>query len=74
MLDNIPINKLNVRWLRSKLGLVSQEPTLFDNTIAENIAYGDNTRTVSMNEIIAAARNANIHNFIKSLPQVWKSL
>lgn len=52
------------------MGIVSQEPILFDTTIAGNIAYGDNSRVVSMDEIIAAARQANIHNFIESLPSV----
>ena len=61
---------MNVAWLRSQLGLVSQEPTLFGYSIRENIAYGDNSRQVSMDEIIAAARQANIHNFIETLPQV----
>lgn len=45
-----------------------QEPVLFDRTIAENIAYGDNSRTVSEQEIITAAKSANIHDFIVSLP------
>ena len=57
--------------LRSKLSIVSQEPVLFDKTIAENIAYGDNSRTVSMDEIIAAAKVANAHNFVSQLPLVW---
>ena len=52
------------------MGIVSQEPILFDATIRENIAYGDNSREVPMNEIIEAARNANIHSFIDSLPEV----
>ena len=50
---------------------MDQEPALFDRCITENIAYGDNTRDVPMEEIIEAARNANIHNFISSLPQVY---
>lgn len=54
--------------LRSKIGIVSQEPHLFDKTIAENIAYGDNSREVHMEEIIEAAKMANIHSFIASLP------
>ncbi|XP_063224733.1 multidrug resistance protein homolog 49-like [Bacillus rossius redtenbacheri] len=58
-----------LRTLRSQLGLVSQEPTLFDRTIAENIAYGDNDRAVPMEEVIEAAKKANIHSFITSLPQ-----
>lgn len=56
--------------LRSKLSVVSQEPVLFDRTIAENIAYGDNTRKFSITEIIEAAKLANAHNFISKLPLV----
>ena len=41
-------------------------------SLAENIAYGDNTREVPMEEVIAAARKANIHQFITNLPQVRK--
>lgn len=52
------------------MGIVSQEPILFDYSIRENIAYGDNSREVSMDEIVKAAKMANIHNFISSLPQV----
>ena len=62
------IKQLNVPFVRSKLGIVSQEPVLFDRTIAENIKYGDNTRDVSMEEVIEAARKANIHSFVSSLP------
>lgn len=61
---------MNVQWLRKNLGLVSQEPTLFDASIAYNIAYGDNEREVPMSEVIEAARKANAHDFIASLPQV----
>ncbi|CAH1798731.1 unnamed protein product [Owenia fusiformis] len=67
--DGSELSSLNISWLRSQIGIVSQEPILFDCTIAENIAYGDNQREVSMQEIIEAARSANIHNFIQSLPQ-----
>ena len=49
---------------------MSQEPVLFGGSIAENIAYGDNTREVSKDEIEAAAKAANIHSFINSLPMV----
>lgn len=55
--------------MRSKLGIVSQEPVLFDRSIAENIQYGDNERDVSMEEVIAAARKANIHEFVAALPE-----
>ncbi|KAL3831884.1 hypothetical protein ACJMK2_023581 [Sinanodonta woodiana] len=67
-LDKYNVKDLNLHWLRSQIGIVSQEPVLFGTSIAENIAYGDNSRTVSMDEIIAAARKANIHTFIESLP------
>ena len=43
---------------------------LFDRTLAENIQYGDNEREVSMDDVVDAARRANIHSFIASLPQV----
>lgn len=69
-LDNMDLKELNIHWLRAQIGIVSQEPVLFDCTLAENIAYGDNSRTVSMEEIEAAARSANIHSFIDTLPQV----
>jgi ABC-type multidrug transport system fused ATPase/permease subunit len=69
-LDGHDIKQLNIQWLRSQIGIVSQEPTLFDCSIAENIAYGDNSRQVPMEEIVAAARMANIHNFIETMPQV----
>jgi ABC-type multidrug transport system fused ATPase/permease subunit len=47
---------------------VSQEPIVFDLTIAENISYAK--ENISMEQIIEAATKANIHEFIKQLPQV----
>ncbi|XP_059615121.1 multidrug resistance protein homolog 49-like [Phlebotomus argentipes] len=68
-LDGTPISEFSLGRLRSYLGLVSQEPVLFDRTIAENIAYGDNSREVPMDEIIQAAKEAKIHSeFITKLP------
>ena len=67
-IDNVSINKVSADTLRSNVGIVSQEPVLFNQTIAENIAYGDLTRTIAIEEIIDVARKANIHNFIVSLP------
>ncbi|NXN95193.1 MDR3 protein, partial [Rhinopomastus cyanomelas] len=64
LLDGQNAKTLNVQWLRAQIGIVSQEPMLFDCTIAENIAYGDNSREVSQEEIVKAAKEANIHSFI----------
>ncbi|NXY59778.1 MDR1 protein, partial [Callaeas wilsoni] len=64
---------LHLQWLRSRLGLVSQEPILFDCSIAENIQYGDNSRVVSQEEIEEAAKAANIHAFIEKLPEKYNT-
>ena len=69
-IDGIESSDYNVQYLRSQMGIVSQEPVLFDCSIAENIAYGDNSRKVEMSEVIQAAKEANIHNFITELPNV----
>ncbi|CAF0927629.1 unnamed protein product [Rotaria sordida] len=71
LIDGIDIRRLNLHWIRSQFGLVSQEPILFDLTIAENIAYG--LENVPMEDIINAARKANIHRFIEQLPQGYET-
>ncbi|XP_063564719.1 phosphatidylcholine translocator ABCB4 isoform X2 [Gorilla gorilla gorilla] len=73
LLDGQEAKKLNVQWLRAQLGIVSQEPILFDCSIAENIAYGDNSRVVSQDEIVSAAKAANIHTFIETLPHKYET-
>lgn len=65
--------KMNLQTLRTQLGIVSQEPNLFDTTIAENIAYGANHLRVEMDAIVEAAKSANIHNFISSLPKGYET-
>ncbi|NXB80580.1 MDR1 protein, partial [Donacobius atricapilla] len=71
--DGFDTKSLHLQWLRSRLGLVSQEPILFDCSIAENIQYGDNSRVVSQEEIEAAAKAANIHAFIEKLPEKYNT-
>ncbi|CAF1295721.1 unnamed protein product [Rotaria sordida] len=71
LLDGIDIRKLNLHWVRSQFGLVSQEPILFDLTIAENIAYG--LKSVPLEDIINAARKANIHQLIEQWPQGYET-
>ena len=75
-LEGVDIRDLNIAWLRSQIGIVSQEPVLFDASIAENIRYGALFREVSDEEVISAAKAANIHSFIETLPQVglWVEL
>ncbi|KAL5852914.1 hypothetical protein ACOSQ3_008032 [Xanthoceras sorbifolium] len=67
-LDRIEIEKLQVKWLRQQMGLVSQEPVLFNDTIRANIAYGKEGNATET-EVIEAAELANAHNFISSLKQ-----
>ena len=67
-LDGVELKTLKLNWLRQQIGLVSQEPVLFNETIRENIAYGKNG-TATEEEIIAAARSSNAHDFISALPQ-----
>uniref|UniRef100_A0A4W4E949 ATP-binding cassette, sub-family B (MDR/TAP), member 4 n=1 Tax=Electrophorus electricus TaxID=8005 RepID=A0A4W4E949_ELEEL len=73
MLDIHDAKQLNIHWLRSQIGIVSQEPVLFDCSLAENIAYGDNSRQVAPEEVEQAARAANIHSFIEGLPQKYQT-
>lgn len=70
MLDGHDIRDLSLTWLRSQLGYVQQEPVLFNLSIRDNIAYGDNLRDASNEDIEQAAKKANIHDLIVSLPEV----
>ncbi|KAM8857473.1 bile salt export pump isoform 1-T1 [Synchiropus picturatus] len=71
LIDGHNSQRVNVPFLRSQIGLVSQEPVLFDCSIADNIQYGDNTRTIGMEEIIAAAKKAYLHDFVMTLPNKY---
>ncbi|CAF4876716.1 unnamed protein product, partial [Rotaria sp. Silwood2] len=63
------LRDVNLHWWRSQTAIVTQEPALFNVSIAENFAYGDLSRYVTMDEIIEAAKSATIHDFIQQLPQ-----
>ncbi|XP_044454473.1 ABC transporter B family member 4 [Triticum aestivum] len=67
-LDGVEIKSLNINWFRDQIGLVSQEPVLSNDTIRANIAYGKDG-DVTEEELIAAAKISNAHEFISSLPQ-----
>ncbi len=66
LLDGVDIRKVRLNDLRSQIGIVPQEPYLFNATIAENIAYG--RPDVAQEEIIQAAIAANAHGFIMRMP------
>ncbi|KAJ0098861.1 hypothetical protein Patl1_22035 [Pistacia atlantica] len=69
LLDGVATDKLQLKWLRSLMGLVSQEPVLFATTIKENTLFGK--EDAAMEEIIEAAKASNAHNFICQLPQQY---
>lgn len=68
LIDGVNLIEFQLRWIRKKIGLVSQEPVLFTSSIGDNIAYGKLDATNE--EIEAAAELANASNFINKLPQV----
>ncbi len=72
LLDGIPLDTLDVQSLRSQISLVSQDPFLFSTTVRENILYGDPQAEHA--QVEQAAKNANIHDFIVSLPQGYETL
>jgi ATP-binding cassette subfamily B (MDR/TAP) protein 1 len=67
LLDGVDIKNFRLSWLRQQMGLVGQEPILFNESIRANIAYGKEGDATE-DEIIAAANAANAHSFISSLP------
>ncbi|XP_058478203.1 bile salt export pump-like [Solea solea] len=71
LIDGHDSTRVNVPFLRSKIGIVSQEPILFDCSIAENIKYGDNSREIGMNDVISAAKKAQLHDFVMALPEKY---
>ncbi|KAF5020680.1 hypothetical protein F66182_7294 [Fusarium sp. NRRL 66182] len=79
-LDGHDISKLNLRWLRQQMALVSQEPTLFGTTIFHNIRHGligtkheNASEEVQRELVIEAAKKANAHDFVSSLPDGYET-
>ncbi|KAL7158153.1 hypothetical protein ABFS83_02G122900 [Erythranthe nasuta] len=73
-LDGIEIHMFQLKWLRQQMGLVSQEPILFNDTIRANIAIGKGGGSATEAEIIAAAKLANAHSFICGLQQGYDTM
>ncbi|XP_054768746.2 ATP-dependent translocase ABCB1-like [Lytechinus pictus] len=72
LIDGNKIEDLNLRWLREHIGVVSQEPILFNCSIETNISYGRDG--VTKDEIIQAAKMANAHDFISKLPKGYDTM
>ena len=71
LLDGVDIREYRLKDLRNQFAIVLQEPVLFSTSIADNIAYGK--PAASPQEIVAAARLANAHDFIAALPQGYQT-
>ncbi|GLA58097.1 GTPase-activating protein [Aspergillus tubingensis] len=81
MLDGEPIDAMNVSWLRSQIGYVGQDVTLFRASILDNIAYGlpeaaaeDMDANAIRKLVIEAAKVAQIHDFVASLPEEYNTI
>ncbi|MBT7589947.1 MAG: ABC transporter ATP-binding protein [Candidatus Scalindua sp.] len=72
LIDGIDIKELNLQDLRAGIGLVSQDTFLIDGTIRENIAYGKPETPI--HHIIEAAKIAEVHEFVNSLPDGYNTL
>jgi ATP-binding cassette subfamily B (MDR/TAP) protein 1 len=70
LLDGENIKNLKLEWLRSQIGLVTQEPALLSLSIMENIAYG---RSATTDQIEEAAKTAHVHAFISSLEKGYET-
>jgi ABC-type multidrug transport system fused ATPase/permease subunit len=73
LIDGVPVRRYDRRSLRRALGIVSQHAVLFHDTVMRNIAYGDRAGA-SREEVEAAARAANAHEFIERLPQGYHTV
>ncbi|MBO3839929.1 MAG: ABC transporter ATP-binding protein [Candidatus Brockarchaeota archaeon] len=71
LIDGVDIRKIKLERLRKSIGIVAQDPFLFDNSVLFNIAYG--LEKVDLKKVIAAAKAANIHETIMSLPLAYDS-
>ncbi|WZZ05452.1 hypothetical protein YC2023_091373 [Brassica napus] len=73
-LDGVDLKKLQLKWLRQQMGLVGQEPVLFNDTIRANIAYGKGGEEATEAEIVAASELSNAHKFISSIQKGYDTV
>ncbi|KAK9321885.1 P-loop containing nucleoside triphosphate hydrolase protein [Lipomyces orientalis] len=74
LLDGQDITALNINAYRSHIALVQQEPTLYSGTVRENVKYGSLDLDISDEKMIEVCKQANIHDFIMSLPDGYDTL
>ena len=72
LMDGVPISQFNRASLRGLMGIVSQETILLNDSVFANIAYGRNDFTLE--QVSAAARAANAHDFVSQLPEGYRTL
>ncbi|CAL5370124.1 unnamed protein product [Camellia sinensis] len=73
LVDGFPLRKLDIRWLRDRIGFVGQEPHLFHMDVKSNISYGC-SRDIKQQDVEWAAKQANAHEFISSLPNGYETI
>ncbi|KAK8571410.1 hypothetical protein V6N12_027499 [Hibiscus sabdariffa] len=71
--DGIPLEELDIRWLRENIGFIGQDPDLFNMDVKSNIKYGC-PRDVKEEDIEWAAKQAYVHEFISSLPHGYQTM
>ncbi|KAL1914882.1 uncharacterized protein VTP21DRAFT_7798 [Calcarisporiella thermophila] len=74
LLDGVALKEINVKWLRSQVGVVGQEPILFNDSIINNIVLGALHRNPTNEEIIEVCKKANCHDFISKLPKGYNTI
>jgi ATP-binding cassette subfamily B (MDR/TAP) protein 1 len=72
-IDGVDLSELDLMWFRSNVGLVEQEPTLFSGSVHDNIAAGMPGGIATREQVIAAAKTANAHEFIVRMPEGYDS-
>jgi ATP-binding cassette, subfamily B, bacterial MsbA len=72
LIDGIDLRQVELKSLREKIGIVTQETILFNETVRNNIAYG--VQAADFDSVVAAAKAANAHNFIMDMPRQYESI
>jgi ATP-binding cassette subfamily B (MDR/TAP) protein 1 len=74
LFDGHNLQELNVQWLRQQIGVVSQEPVLFNMSIRQNLLMGIQEDDISQERLVDVCKEANCHSFISQLPQGYETI